>query len=169
MAQLVAQRLLDDQSIFQNAYQASQPPIDSPPAPPVDNPANVANSCQRRETDLQSHESSMMTQMQEMMMTMMRNGNRNNGNNGNNDQNNNNNNYNRGGRNNQNRGRGRGRGRSNERSNTRSQPRSYCHTHGACAHSSSNCNTPAQGHQNLATFNNMLNGSHDGCYWLTPP
>jgi hypothetical protein len=169
MAQLVAQRLLDDQSILQTAYDTAHPSTDSPPAPPADEQTNVANSLQRRETDLQSREASMMTQMQEMMMTMMRNGNRNNGNNGNNDQNNNNNNYNRGGRNNQNRGRGRGRGRSNERSNTRSQPRSYCHTHGACAHSSSNCNTPAQGHQNLATFNNMLNGSHDGCYWLTPP
>lgn len=160
MAELVAQRLLDDQSILQNAYQ-NQTPSDPPPPPaPTD---DVANSLQRRETDLQTRESTMMTQMQEMMMTMMRNG----GNNNNNSRDNYNNNNRDRHQNNRGRGRGRGRGRSNDRSNTRSHTRSYCHTHGACAHASNTCNTPATGHQNAATFDNMLNGSKEGCYWLT--
>ena len=54
MADLVAQRLLD-----------SEPP-------PQDHLVEVANSLQRRETDLQTRrETTMMTQMQEMMANMM--------------------------------------------------------------------------------------------------
>jgi hypothetical protein len=156
MAALVAQRLLDDQSILQNAY--NQPPADSalpsPPPPPSDPLGDVANSLQRRETELQSRESAMMVQMQDMMRTMMRNDNRNNNNNGRD-------------RNQQHRGRGRGRGRSNDRNPQRSQTRAYCWTHGACAHPSDACNSPSERHNSQATFSNMLNGSTNGCYWLT--
>jgi hypothetical protein len=159
MAELVAQRLLDDQNLLQQAYPAA------PPSPPPDSPSDVANSLQRRETDLQSRESAMMTQMQDMMMNMMRNG-------GPNNNSNNNNNHrvtttqSRGDRNynNRQRGRGRGRGRQHHRS---PQPRGYCWTHGACAHTSNVCSTPATGHQTSATFDKMLGGSTNGCFWLT--
>jgi hypothetical protein len=165
MADLVAQRLLDNQSILQNAYQA-HPPAELPPPPPAptDHLTDVANSLQRRETDLQSREASMMAQMQDMMMTMMRNGNNSNNNTTNNGSQHNNN---RGDRSQQGCGGGGGRGCSNNRSGTRTHTRGYCWTHGACAHASNACNTPVNGHQNLATFDNMLNGSTNGCYWLT--
>jgi hypothetical protein len=160
MADLVAQRLLDDQSILHNAYQAARPPADiPPPAPAADHLTDVANSLQRRETDLQSREASMMAQMQDMMMTMMRNGN-------NTTNNRTHQNHNRGDRSQQGRGCGSGRGRSGNRSGTRTQTRGYCWTHGACAHASTACNTPTAGHQPLATFDNMLNGSTNGRYWL---
>jgi hypothetical protein len=178
MADLVAQRLLDD-------YHAANPipePIPAPPPPlPLDQPTDVANSLQRRETDLQSRETAMMAQMQEMMMNLMRN----NGNNGNHNGNNGNNGNNSNGYNGHNtsgyngnnyrpynsrgggyQGRGRGRGRSG--GNSRSpQAKQYCWSHGACAHAGRTCNTPAPGHQNDATFDNRLSGSTSGCYWLT--
>jgi hypothetical protein len=48
-----------------------------------------------------------------------------------------------------------------------SAPRSYCWSHGACAHSSSQCNTQLPGHQSSATFTNMQGGSTSNCYWLS--
>ena len=45
-------------------------------------------------------------------------------------------------------------------------PRKYCWTHGACAHSSSECNKPKEGHKKDATFSNMLNGSTYKCFWI---
>jgi hypothetical protein len=56
MADLVAQRLLDDQSILQNAYNNTPPLVDHPPMPPppADLLTNVANSLQRQEADLQT-------------------------------------------------------------------------------------------------------------------
>ena len=47
-----------------------------------------------------------------------------------------------------------------------SAPRTYCWSHGACAHSSSQCNTQLPGHQSSATFANMQGGSTSNCYWL---
>jgi hypothetical protein len=141
MADLVAQCLLDDQRLEQ--------------APPAEPAAELANSLQRRETDLQMRESSMMTQMQEMM-AMMRTGN------------NNNNNY-CGNRSNQSQqGRGRfGRGRGNEqRPNNRPNTRCYCWTHGVWTHTSADCNRSAPGHKTTATFAAMQGGSTHGCYWL---
>jgi hypothetical protein len=164
MADLVAQRLLDD-------YHAINPvpdPTHVPPLPPpLDHPTEMANSLQRRETDLQSRETAMMTQMQDMMMNMMRNNH--NGQNGNN---NNSNGYNghRHSNNNNNRGGGHqgcGRGRGRSSGHNRSQPKQYCWSHGSCAHAGRTCITPATGHQNEATFDNMMNGSTNGCYWLT--
>jgi len=35
----------------------------------------------------------------------------------------------------------------------------YCHTHGACAHTSQECNAPKEGHQRDATFANRKGGS----------
>jgi hypothetical protein len=156
IADLVAQRLLDEQA----AYAAMTPPVPDPTPP--DHLTDVANSLQRRETDLQSRETAMMSQMKDMMMTMMRGNNNNNNNRNNNrDNNNNNNNNNRGGRNSQ--------GRGGERSGGRgkSQARSYCWSHGACAHTGTDCNRPAPGHQPTATFSNMMEGSKNGCYWIT--
>jgi hypothetical protein len=163
MADLVAQRLLDD-------YHAANPIPESLPAPalppPLDHPTDVANSLQCRETDLKSRETAMMTQMQEMMMNMMRNGN-----NGNNSNGQNGNNGNRYSNRNNNRGggyQGRGCGAQGRSGGTnRSQPKQYCWSHGSCAHAGTTYNTPATGHQNAATFDNMMNGSTTGCYWLT--
>jgi hypothetical protein len=82
VADLVLQRLLDEQG-------AELPPRAEPPSPsepPSAAPVNeVANSLQRRETDLQSCEAAMRTQMQDMMASMLRT------NNGSSDNNNNNN------------------------------------------------------------------------------
>ena len=39
----------------------------------------------------------------------------------------------------------------------------YCWTHGACAHSSRECNSPAEGHQNEATFEDKMGGSNAYC------
>ena len=74
-----------------------------------------------------------------------------------------------------NRGRGRGRGAARGRGRSRGRggnrqrgeiPNCYCHTHGSCAHPSSACETPAEGHQSDATFSNMMGGSTNRCYWL---
>ena len=62
-------------------------------------------------------------------------------------------------------GRGRGRGRGG-RGQTPPSPRKYCWTHGACAHSSTDCNNKAPGHQTTATFTNMQGGSTNLCFWL---
>ena len=80
------------------------------------------------------------------------------------------------------RGRGRGRGRWNNTNqihqnqhpnpfiqNTPQQqhyPRTfnrYCWTHGACGHSSSICNAPAQGHCYEASMENRMNGNQQNC------
>ena len=36
----------------------------------------------------------------------------------------------------------------------------YCKTHGLCSHSSAECRTPAEGHNNAATLQNHLGGSN---------
>jgi hypothetical protein len=141
MADLVTQRLIDA---------LAEPPELAPPPEPAS-----ANSLQRREGYLHARETAMMTQMRDMMMSVM-------------NTNNHNNNYNphhRGGRNTNGRGRG-GRTPGRGNNNRPAQPRSYCWTHGACAHTSSDCNRQSEGHQNAATFANMLNGSTAGCFWL---
>jgi hypothetical protein len=80
IADFVLQRLLDEQG-------AELPPRAEPPSPsepPSAAPVNeVANSLQRRETDLQSREAAMRTQMQDMMASVLRthNGSSNNNNN----------------------------------------------------------------------------------------
>jgi len=43
------------------------------------------------------------------------------------------------------------------------QPRKYCWTHGACAHTSAECNHKADNHHYEVTFENMLGGSSAGC------
>jgi hypothetical protein len=64
-------------------------------------------------------------------------------------------------------GRGRGRGGRPGRQ-TPPGPRMYCWTHGACAHSSADCNNKSPGHQSTATFSNMQGGSTNRCFWLSP-
>jgi hypothetical protein len=173
IADLVLQRLVEEQGM---------PPLTSPApsvdAPPLDH-AEVANSLQRRETDLQSREDAMRTQMQDMMSSMMRNnnyngnsnrnnGNRNNNNrnNGNNGNRNNGNNGNNGNRNNGNRNNNNRNNNNRNNQNNNDSPSLYCHTHGSCAHASPSCRTPATGHNNLATFSDMMGGSTDGCFWI---
>jgi hypothetical protein len=157
IADLVVQRLLDDPRIESPSLAPAEP---SPSAAPTD----VANSLQRRETDLQSREASMMAQMQDMM-TMIRDGNNRNNNNNSRDNGNNSNNS-------RDNSQGRGRDRNDNRNtggttNRPRLPRAYCWTHGSCVHSSANCRTPATGHKTTATFANMQNGSKHGCYWDT--
>mgnify|MGYP001810554257 CR=1 FL=1 len=62
-------------------------------------------------------------------------------------------------------GRG-GRGRGRETRRQTAGPRMYCWSHGACAHSSADCNNRAPGHQTTATFTNMQGGSTNRCFWL---
>jgi hypothetical protein len=178
IADLVLQRILEEQGPPPRVEQA--PRVEPPP---VDNHTEVANSLQRRETDLQSQEAAMRTQMQDMMSSMMRNNNNNNGNgngnrnngNGNGNRNNGNHNNGNGNRNNGNRNNGNngnnngyrnGNNQSNGGNGNNNRPTKYCHTHGFCAHDFTSCRTPAQGHQNAATFSTMLNGSTNGCFWL---
>ena len=47
--------------------------------------------------------------------------------------------------------------------NNNNKTKRYCWTHGACAHTSAECKTPAQGHQPFANFRNRLNGNNAGC------
>ena len=39
----------------------------------------------------------------------------------------------------------------------------YCHTHGACNHTSMDCNKKAPGHRNTATLANRMGGSNAFC------
>jgi type IV secretory pathway VirB10-like protein len=182
MADLVVRRLLDDPRLNPPvpapSYTPAEPPI-PPPAPVLAQPpaaplTDFANSLQRRETDLQSREASMMTQMHEMT-NLLRSGNNNNNSGNNNNTNNtnhtrsnsqhtNNNNNTHNSRSFQGHGGGQSGGRTN---NGGMRPaRAYCWTHGSCIHTSANCNTPANGHQTSANFANMQNGSTHGCYWM---
>ena len=62
-------------------------------------------------------------------------------------------------------GRGRGgRGRGGRgRGGRRNAPTGYCWTHGMCFHTSQTCNTPAEGHQVEATYQNRMGGNHRNC------
>ena len=60
-------------------------------------------------------------------------------------------------------GRGRGRGRYGSYQRHRPNISKYCWTHGACAHESSVCETPAPGHKNEASFKNKMGGSTAYC------
>ncbi len=42
----------------------------------------------------------------------------------------------------------------------------YCWTHGNCKHPSWACENKAHGHQNQASFANMMNGNEYACFWL---
>ena len=44
----------------------------------------------------------------------------------------------------------------------------YCWTHGACSHIGKDCNKPATGHKQDATFTNMMGGSTKNCFWIAP-
>ena len=45
----------------------------------------------------------------------------------------------------------------------RPQTDKYCWTHGACNHTSAECQRQATGHQNTATFDNRMGGSNAYC------
>ena len=46
---------------------------------------------------------------------------------------------------------------------TRQDTTHYCHTHGGCNHSSTDCNRRAPGHRSNATFANRMGGSNAFC------
>ena len=142
MADLVAQRLLD-----------AMPP---PPPEAVAPPDTVNTVITQREISLAAREAALLTQMQEMM-TVLRTGTVNT--------------YTQQRRNN--RGRGGGGGRTTTTTSTNNNggrrlpgPRQYCWSHGACAHSSSECNSPHDGHKTTATFQNMQGGSTNNLQWV---
>ena len=143
MADLVAQRLLE-----------AMPP----PPPEAAIPSDTVNTViTQREISLAAREAALLTQMQEMM-TVLRTGTVNN--------------HSQQRRNNRGRGSGHsGRGNTNTGNTTPGGrrapgPRQYCWTHGACAHNSSECNSPLDGHQTTATFNNMQGGSTNNLQWI---
>ena len=59
-------------------------------------------------------------------------------------------------------------GNNNKKKNKKKEmkDRKYCWTHGACAHTGSECNHPAEGHKKEATFQDMMGGSTKDCFWL---
>ena len=59
-------------------------------------------------------------------------------------------------------------GNSNKKKNKKKEmkDRKYCWTHGACAHTGTECNNPATGHKKEATFQDMMGGSTKDCFWL---
>ena len=145
MADLVAQRLLE-----------TMPPHDTPP-PATVHPTDTANAAfQQRDLTLAAREAALLSQMTEMM-SMMRTGAA-----ASSSVSHQRDTCQSGGRSN------RSNARSGRRGSRRSTPapRSYCWSHGACAHSSSQCNTQLPGHQSSATFTNMQGGSTSNCYWL---
>ena len=59
---------------------------------------------------------------------------------------------------------GRGGGRSgNQQHCRRTNTTKYCWTHGACAHTSNECTSHAEGHKVTATFDNKMGGSTAYC------
>lgn len=122
------------------------PPDDPPHVVP---PSDVVNAAlQQRDSSLAAREAALLTQMTEMMSLMRSAGT----------------NHQRGSRNSS-RGRG-GRTSGRGRVATPPGPRAYCWSHGACAHSSNQCNNQLPGHQSDATFANMQGGSTSNCFWL---
>ena len=59
-----------------------------------------------------------------------------------------------------------GQGKEKNKEGKKKGPRKYCWTHGACAHSSAECNKPNDGHKKDATFADMKNGSTNRCFWM---
>ena len=60
--------------------------------------------------------------------------------------------------------------RNNERNGERRQRRDiskYCYTHGACAHTGTDCRAKTTGHQDAATFTNKMGGSTLYCRTTT--
>jgi len=130
MADLVAQRLLDTMPNTQEA----EDPVDT-----------VNTAITQREIAVAAREAALLAQMQELT-TLMRTGTANT------------NAQTRNQRSNRGRAATGGRGRPNETANKKPQ-RFYCWSHGACAHSSAECNTKLPGHDSTATFHNMQGGS----------
>jgi hypothetical protein len=144
MADLVAQRLLD-----------AMPTTDEP-SPPVPQFDSVNTALQQREASLLARETALSNQVQELMALMRTSST----------------NATTANPNNRPPRNGRGRGRNANRptptnsNRTAPSPRQYCWSHGACAHSSADCNTRLPGHQTSATFDNMMAGSTTNCFWL---
>ena len=123
--------------------QDTSPPSDDTNEPPIDD--HQANAAASNQTALIAAIQDLQTQIRDLST----NANRNSGGAG--------------------RGRGRGRGGYQGRGYNPNHRRGrtitskYCWTHGACAHDSTSCNTPAEGHKNEATFDNKMGGSTAYC------
>ena len=137
----------------------SPPPLTDATTPASDastltNPTAItnflANSMQQRENDLQSREQQLLLQMQDMMSRMLSSTN----------------NDNTHSRNTRNRSQGSRQANSSERQRQTDRTKKYCWTHGACAHTGTECLNKAAGHKPQATFANMESGSTTGCFWL---
>jgi hypothetical protein len=136
MADLVAQRLLDTVQVTQEA----------------DDPVETVNTAiSQREIALAARDAALLAQIQELT-TLMRTGTVNT------------NAQTRNQRSNRGRAATGGRGRPNETANKK--PRLYCWSHGACAHSSAECNTKLSGHDTTATFHNMQGGSTKNLHYV---
>ena len=59
-----------------------------------------------------------------------------------------------------------GSNKNKSKKNKEKKDRKYCWSHGACAHSGTECNNRKDGHKQDATFQNMMGGSTKDCYWL---
>jgi hypothetical protein len=129
MADLVAQRILDAMPTTPEA----EPPVET---------INAAIT-----TELAARDAALLAQLQEMM-TRMSTGTANT------------NSRRRNQRNNRGRGAAGGTDRPNNTTAANTNRNSlYCWTHGACAHSSTECNNQLPGHVTTATFHNMQSGS----------
>ena len=155
MADLVAQRLLE--AMPPASVIGSDDPSASLPPPELLVPDQAsANTIQHQPVDVQA-QTAMMAQMQTFMSMLV---------------------ANQSGQasltpsNSDTRSRRSGRGQGSQsratggRGSSSTTPRKYCHTHGACAHTGLQCNSPAEGHKAPATFANMMGGSTTGCYWI---
>jgi hypothetical protein len=143
MADLVAQCFLD-----------AMPVDDSPRVVASSDTANAA--FQQCDSSLAAREAALLTQMTEMM-SLMRTGLLNGS--ASHQRTPRNSRSGRTGRNNNGRTGSRGRGNS-------PAPRAYCWSHGACAHSGTQCNYPLPGHLPNATFADMQGGNTSNCFWL---
>ncbi len=126
---------------IQDAPSTTAPVVDTPP---IDHQANATMSNQ---TALITAIQDLQNQIRDLNGSVRRN----------------NNTGGRGDRGNNRGGRGNGGGRSGTPYPRRQNTSKYCWTHGACAHESQNCNSPADGHKNTATFTNKMGGNTAFC------
>ena len=124
---------------------SNETPDEAPPA--VDD--HQANAALSNQTALLSAIQELQTQVRELRNIDTRNGGRGRGRDGNPGR----------GRNG-NPGRGRDGGPNNRRRYNTSK---YCWTHGACAHTGTDCTSPTEGHKSEATFENKMGGSTAYC------
>lgn len=151
----IARQVIDGIQHLLPSSEDTTPPTEqeeAPPATPAQQEPPPAQMCFSATGDNTLIPSLLqqMTTMQTMMMNMQ------------NEMNTRSNGQNRGGGGRGGRGGGRGQGRGRGQGVRFRNPAHhthYCWSHGACKHSSADCQTPAEGHKREATFENKLGGS----------